>query len=70
MSLRYGKQTFALELVMIAVALLFLFPVYALVTLVVQGPRRRSRTAGWPCRSSLETENSRRRGAARTSAPR
>ena len=33
MSLRYGFRTFLLELVMIAVALAFLFPVYALVTL-------------------------------------
>jgi raffinose/stachyose/melibiose transport system permease protein len=31
--LRYGRSTFALELVMIAVAIAFLFPVYALVTL-------------------------------------
>ena len=33
MSFRYGRQTFALELGMIFVALLFLFPVYVLVTL-------------------------------------
>jgi raffinose/stachyose/melibiose transport system permease protein len=31
--LRYGRSTFALELVMIAAAVAFLFPVYALVTL-------------------------------------
>jgi raffinose/stachyose/melibiose transport system permease protein len=33
MSFRYGLRTFTLELVMIAVAVAFLFPVYALVTL-------------------------------------
>jgi raffinose/stachyose/melibiose transport system permease protein len=33
MSFRYGLRTFALELLMIAVAVAFLFPVYALVTL-------------------------------------
>ena len=33
MSFRYGKQTFALELGMIFVALLFLFPIYVLVGL-------------------------------------
>ncbi|MDL4774405.1 MULTISPECIES: carbohydrate ABC transporter permease [Thermomonosporaceae] len=33
MKLRYGFRTFLLELVMIAVALAFLFPVYALITL-------------------------------------
>ena len=33
MSFRYGKQTFGLELGMIFVALLFLFPVYVLVSL-------------------------------------
>jgi raffinose/stachyose/melibiose transport system permease protein len=32
-NLRYGLRTFALEMVMIAVAVAFLFPVYALVTL-------------------------------------
>ncbi|MFB4314195.1 carbohydrate ABC transporter permease [Actinomadura sp. 21ATH] len=37
MSLRYGFRTFLLELVMIAVALAFLFPVYALVTLSLKG---------------------------------
>jgi len=31
--LRYGRSTFALEVVMIAAAIAFLFPVYALVTL-------------------------------------
>jgi raffinose/stachyose/melibiose transport system permease protein len=31
--LRYGRQTFLLELVMIAAAVVFLFPVYVLVTL-------------------------------------
>ncbi|MER6815872.1 carbohydrate ABC transporter permease [Actinomadura nitritigenes] len=33
MSLRYGFRTFLLEVLMIAVALAFLFPVYALITL-------------------------------------
>ena len=33
MSFRYGKQTFGLELGMIVVALLFLFPIYVLVNL-------------------------------------
>ncbi|MFD0687849.1 carbohydrate ABC transporter permease [Actinomadura fibrosa] len=33
MSLRYGLRTFLLELVMVAAAVAFLFPVYALVTL-------------------------------------
>ncbi|MEW2353820.1 carbohydrate ABC transporter permease [Spirillospora sp. NPDC029432] len=37
MSLRYGFRTFLLELVMIAVALAFLFPVYALITLSLKG---------------------------------
>jgi hypothetical protein len=32
MSFRYGKKTFGLELGMIAVALLFLFPIYVLFT--------------------------------------
>lgn len=36
--LRYGARTFALELVMIAAAALFLFPVYALVALSLKSP--------------------------------
>jgi raffinose/stachyose/melibiose transport system permease protein len=56
MSLRYGKQTFALELGMIFVALLFLFPVYVLVTLSFKGaPEISGGGLGLP--SSLETAN-------------
>ena len=40
MSFRYGLRTFALELLMIAVAIAFLFPVYALVTLSLKDPRQ------------------------------
>lgn len=40
MSFRYGLRTFGLELVMIAVAVAFLFPVYALVTLSLKDPRQ------------------------------
>lgn len=40
MSLRYGLRTFALELLMIAVAVAFLFPVYALVTLSLKDQRQ------------------------------
>ncbi|GLZ07906.1 sugar ABC transporter permease [Actinomadura sp. NBRC 104412] len=40
MSFRYGLRTFGLELVMIAVAVAFLFPVYALVTLSFKNPRQ------------------------------
>ncbi|MGK5558626.1 carbohydrate ABC transporter permease [Actinomadura kijaniata] len=39
MNVRYGARTFALELVMIAVAVAFLFPVYALVTLSLKDQR-------------------------------
>jgi raffinose/stachyose/melibiose transport system permease protein len=39
-SFRYGLRTFALELLMIAVAVAFLFPVYALVTLSLKDPRQ------------------------------
>ena len=56
MSLRYGKQTFALELGMIFVALLFLFPVYVLVTLSFKNPPEIS-AGGLGLPSSLETEN-------------
>ena len=70
MSLRYGKQTFALELGMIFVALLFLFPVYVLVTLVVQEHHRRSAPAGSACRRRWRPRTTRRHGAARTSVPR
>lgn len=38
MRIRYRPRTFALELVMIAAALLFLFPVYVLVALSVKSP--------------------------------
>ena len=37
---RYGSRTFALELIMVAVAVAFLFPVYALVTLSVKDQRQ------------------------------
>jgi raffinose/stachyose/melibiose transport system permease protein len=40
MSFRYGLRTFALELLMIAVAVAFLFPVYALVTLSLKNPQQ------------------------------
>jgi raffinose/stachyose/melibiose transport system permease protein len=40
MSFRYGLRTFGLELLMIAVAVGFLFPVYALVTLSLKDPRQ------------------------------
>lgn len=40
MSFRYGLRTFALELLMIAVAIGFLFPVYALVTLSLKDPQQ------------------------------
>jgi raffinose/stachyose/melibiose transport system permease protein len=39
-SMRYGLRTFGLELLMIAVAVGFLFPVYALVTLSLKDPRQ------------------------------
>jgi raffinose/stachyose/melibiose transport system permease protein len=40
MSFRYGLRTFALELLMIGIAVAFLFPVYALVTLSLKDPRQ------------------------------
>ncbi|MGP4111959.1 carbohydrate ABC transporter permease [Streptomyces sp. 4N509B] len=40
MRLRYRPRTFLLELVMVAVAVAFLFPVYALVTLSLKDPRQ------------------------------
>ena len=40
MSFRYGLRTFALELLMIAIAIAFLFPVYALVTLSLKDPQQ------------------------------
>lgn len=40
MSFRYGLKTFALEMLMIVVAVAFLFPVYALVTLSLKDPRQ------------------------------
>ncbi|TDC71978.1 carbohydrate ABC transporter permease [Streptomyces hainanensis] len=39
MRVRYGYRTFLLEIVMIAVALAFLFPVYALITLSLKDAR-------------------------------
>ena len=69
MSFRYGKHTFALELVMISVGLLFLFPVYVLVRLSFKSaPEISGGGLGLP--SSLRRRTTRRRGAARTSAPR
>jgi raffinose/stachyose/melibiose transport system permease protein len=38
--LRYGRSTFLLEVVMIFVAVAFLFPVYALITLALKGRRQ------------------------------
>jgi raffinose/stachyose/melibiose transport system permease protein len=56
MSFRYGRQTFALELGMIFVALLFLFPVYVLVTLSFKStPEISGGGLGLP--SGLETAN-------------
>jgi raffinose/stachyose/melibiose transport system permease protein len=56
MSLRYGRKTFALELGMIFVALLFLFPVYVLVTLSFKSsPEISGGGLGLP--SALETSN-------------
>ncbi|HEX6361264.1 carbohydrate ABC transporter permease [Actinophytocola sp.] len=40
MSFRYGLRTFSLELLMIGIAVGFLFPVYALVTLSLKDPRQ------------------------------
>ena len=40
MSFRYGLRTFALEMLMIVVAIAFLFPVYALVTLSLKDPKQ------------------------------
>lgn len=40
MSLRYGFRTFALEILMIAAAVAFLFPVYALISLSLKDPRQ------------------------------
>jgi raffinose/stachyose/melibiose transport system permease protein len=56
MSFRYGRRTFALELGMVFVALLFLFPVYVLVTLSFKStPEISSGGLGVP--SGLETAN-------------
>jgi raffinose/stachyose/melibiose transport system permease protein len=56
MSLRYGRKTFALELGMIFVALLFLFPVYVLVTLSFKStPEISGGGLGLP--SGLESSN-------------
>lgn len=40
MNPRYGLRTFGLELVMIAAAVAFLFPVYALITMSFKDPRQ------------------------------
>jgi raffinose/stachyose/melibiose transport system permease protein len=45
MRFRYGKQTFGLEILMIVVALLFLFPVYVLVNLSIKTPSEISTAA-------------------------
>jgi raffinose/stachyose/melibiose transport system permease protein len=55
-SLRYGRRTFALELGMIFVALLFLFPVYVLVSLSFKSSSEIS-SGGLGLPSSLETAN-------------
>jgi raffinose/stachyose/melibiose transport system permease protein len=56
MSFRYGKQTFALELGMIFVALLFLFPIYVLFSLSFKSaPDISGGGLGLP--TSLETAN-------------
>jgi raffinose/stachyose/melibiose transport system permease protein len=56
MSFRYGAKTFALELGMIVVALLFLFPIYVLFNLSFKTPPEISQAAlGLP--ESLEVEN-------------
>ena len=56
MSFRYGKRTFALELGMIFVALLFLFPTYVLICLSFKSaPEISGGGLGLP--SSLETAN-------------
>jgi len=56
MSFRYGKQTFALELGMIFVALLFLFPIYVLFSLSFKSASDIS-GGGLGLPTSLETEN-------------
>ena len=56
MSFRFGKRTFALELGMIFVSLLFLFPIYVLFSLSFKSaPDISGGGLGLP--SSLETEN-------------
>jgi raffinose/stachyose/melibiose transport system permease protein len=56
MSLRYGKKTFGLELGMIAVALLFLFPIYVLFNLSLKSSSEISGGAlGLP--SSVQFDN-------------
>jgi raffinose/stachyose/melibiose transport system permease protein len=56
MSFRYGKQTFALELGMIFVALAFLFPIYVLICLSFKSASEIS-GGGLGLPSSLETAN-------------
>jgi raffinose/stachyose/melibiose transport system permease protein len=56
MKKRYGPRTFGLELLMIGVALIFLFPVYVLLNLSFKSPEEISEAAlGLP--SKLETSN-------------
>ena len=53
---RYRPRTFALELLMVAVALLFLFPVYVLVNLSFKSPHEIAEASVGPP-SHLETAN-------------
>jgi raffinose/stachyose/melibiose transport system permease protein len=55
MRFRYGLRTFALEIVMIAVGLAFLFPVYALVTLSLKDKQQiASAPLGLPTSPTLD----------------
>jgi raffinose/stachyose/melibiose transport system permease protein len=56
MRLRYRPRTFGLELVMIAISLLFLFPVYVLVSLSLKSPPEISEGGLGPP-SALQTSN-------------
>lgn len=53
---RYRPRTFALELLMLAIGLLFLYPVYVLVNLSFKNPKEISE-ASLALPSSFETEN-------------
>ena len=67
---RYRPRTFALELLMIFVALVFAYPVYVLVNLSLKNPHEIAEASIGPP-SHLETvATTRTPGAARTSAPR